>query len=114
MSLRITVSASGSTCVRIDRATRIEVDASGDVTIEFGDSFVDASISRGMRKRDKRGAIAADRRIEGATVTPAMEAAAVEAFLARADVSRLGRSLADVYAAMEAARLLERGLDDGI
>ena len=104
MSLKITVSGAGSVSIRVDRATCIEVDATGGIRILIGDDPDGASVSIESRVRNRRGTIAEARRVSGGVVTSAMEAAAIEAFLAGADVSRLGRSLASVYSAMEAVR----------
>ena len=114
MSLKIFVSGAASVSIRIERATRVEVDASGGVRIDIGDGGDGVSVSIGSRARGRRGAIAGAPRIAaGASVTPAMELAAVEAFLAGADVTRLGRSLTSVYTAMEAVRRGQDGEDDG-
>ena len=81
-----------------------------DLTIVIGDDHtVDVRASgTGARKALKRG-----RGLLAPTpVSPEMEAAAVTAFLAGADVRRLGRSLAAVYAAMEAVRRGPDAIDD--
>ena len=45
-------------------------------------------------------------------VSPQMEAAAVRAFLGAADATRLGRSLSEVYRAMDAVRRGQDASDD--
>lgn len=114
MAVKIYLPDGGSITIRVDRATRIQVVASGGVRIDIGDGPGDrVSITAGSRARDGGGAMTDSRRIAGrGAVTPAMEKAAVEAFLGGADVTRLGRSLGEVYASMDAVRRSEEGQDE--
>ena len=107
MAVRISITGAGGLSVRIDAASRGE---GADVRIAVGPSDVSIEIeerpdvlaqyTRVREPSKRRPAISAK-----IGVTAEMEAAAVSVFLAGADVAKLGRSLAAVYEAMEAARL---------
>ncbi len=109
MAVRIRITGAGRLSIRIDAASV--------VTIETGNSSARpppdedrgrlSVYTRAPRGRGRRGV--GPRRDDGGSVTPAMEAAAIEAFLAAANAARLGRTLAEVYQAMDAVR---RRLDE--
>lgn len=97
------------------RRIRIDVGGNASVTVTSGPGGVSVRIGEDLDAvtRYLGGMTTAQRRTylrSQPGVTPQMEAAAVRAFLAGADVARLGGSLAAVYRAMEAARL--HGDDD--
>ena len=97
--------------MRIDGRIRMDVEiGSNGVRIVIADAEIEEmSIVIGSRDRNK----ARLRRAAGKSeVTPEMEAAAIESFLAGADVARLGRSLAGVYRAMDAVRSRRQEFDD--
>ena len=105
----------GALTTRIEGPMRVDVEiGSNGVRVVIVDADIrEMSISIGSPGRDGRKARGRPRRLSApAEVTPEMEAAAVEAFLAGADVTRLGRSLADVYKAMDAVRRRQAGFDD--
>ncbi len=112
MAVKISISDTDTLSIRIESASRVEVGATGRIKIIVEDGPVVMSVTTRSRARDRREPIAESRRIAGGLVTSAMEAAAIKAFLDGADVSRLGRSLSCVYAAMEAVRRRQGIQDD--
>ena len=87
--------------------------APGGVKMVVGDGLDEVAISIGSTPRyDARRRT---RRLPAwGEVISEMEAAAVKAFLAGADTARLGRSLAEVYVAMDAVRRRQDApVDDG-
>lgn len=109
--MAVKISLPDGVTMRIDGRMRVNVEIGPNgVRIVIADADIEGmSIVIGARDRGK----ARPRRVAGRSeVTPEMEAAAIEAFLAGADVARLGRSLASVYQAMDAARRSQDGLDD--
>lgn len=112
MAVRIRITGAGRLSIRIDAASR--------VTIETGPSGVRPLVDENRERlsvytrapRGGGGRGVGPRRDVGGSVTPAMEAAAIEAFLAAADTARLGRTLAEVYRAMDAVRRQRDGIDD--
>ena len=112
MAVRIRITGSGDVSIRIDAVSRIDVGtASSGVRLLVDDDAGDA-LSVYTRAPRGTGRGERSRRTGTGLVTPAMEAAAIEAFLAGADTARLGRSLADVYRAMDAVRRRQDALDD--
>lgn len=111
MALRIRITASGRLSIRI-AGSRVTIEAApSDVGLLLDEDRDRLSVyTRAPRGRDGRGR--ASRRAEEGSVTPAMEAAAITAFLAGADTARLGRTLADVYRAMDAVRRRQDASDD--
>lgn len=112
MAVKIFIAGEDGASVRIKVSVRATVEVSStdrSLTITVGGGAEGLSARRGTsasggrqrldRARDDRGA---------GSVSPEMEAAAVRAFLAGADATRLGRTLAAVYLAMDAVR---RGRD---
>ena len=112
MAMKISLPGLAAVTMRIEGG-RVDVEIGLDgVRIVIADAEIEGlSVVIGARNRgDVRGR---RRRVAGRSeVTPEMEAAAIEAFLAGADVARLGRSLASVYQAMDAIRSRRDGLDD--
>ncbi len=88
----------------------VEVGSNG-VRIVIADAEIDG-LSVVIGSRDRGKAKTRPRRVAGRSgVTSEMEAAAIEAFLAGADVTRLGRSLANVCQAMDAVRRRQEGCE---
>ena len=117
MAVRISVSQDGAR-VRVEVSTRdgscVDVDvASAGVRIVVGSGLDGMSLRIGSRKRSGGGGSKGSRgAIGGRPVSPEMEAAAVRAFLGAADATRLGRSLAAVYLAMDAIRRDQESSDE--
>ena len=109
-STRIRIGAGGR--VRIATAgVRVVIDITpSDLTIVIGDGpTIEVRASRtASRKRLKES-----RSLAPTFVSPEMEMAAVNAFLGGADTVRLGRSLAEVYGAMDAVRRQQDDDDEG-
>ena len=112
MAVKISLPGLAAVTMRLEGG-RVDVEiGSNGVRIVIADAEIEGfSVVIGSRNRgDARGR---RRRVAGRSeVTPEMEAAAVEAFLAGADVARLGRSLASVYQAMDAVRSRRQEFDD--
>ena len=113
MPMRIRMAGADGARIRLEVSARRPSDVtvaivSGGVSIVVADPGRGVTVTIRSGKRDRpRSAGRQGQRGQGA-VSPAMEIAAVEAFLGAADVTRLGRSLSAVYGAMEAVR---RGTD---
>ncbi len=112
MAMRIRITSTQGVSIRIDAVARVYIkSASSSMRLLSDDADDPLSVyTRAPRSRSRQGQDAPP--ADEGTVTPAMEAAAINEFLAGADRVRLGRSLADVYRAMEAVRRRQDALDD--
>ena len=114
MAMKISLPG-GAVSMRIKGSMRVDVEiGSRGVRVVIVDADIrEMSILIGPPNREGRRSRGRSRRLSARDeVTSEMEAAAVEAFLAGADATRLGRSLADVYKAMDAVRRRQAGVDD--
>ncbi len=112
---------SASTRIRIGAGGRVRIAAAGvrvviditlsDLTIVIGDGpTIEVRANRTASRKRLKGS----RSLAAPTfVSPEMEMAAVNAFLGGADTVRLGRSLAEVYGAMDAVRRQHDDDDEG-
>lgn len=110
MSVKIVLEGQGGKPVRVKLSTRRSVNLKindvaeySGVRIVVGAASGAGSVVIEVRNRSAR-AEAKRFRNPGTLVSAEMEAAAVRAFLGGADTVRLGRSLAEVFVAMDAVR----------